>query len=46
MSEVVSATGLTKVYGKVRAVSDLNLSVEKGKYSASWAPMAQERLPP
>lgn len=31
MDEVISAIGLTKVYGKVRAVSYLNLSVEKGE---------------
>lgn len=31
MNEVISTTGLTKVYGRVRAVSDLNLSVKKGE---------------
>jgi ABC-2 type transport system ATP-binding protein len=31
MNEVVSTRGLTKVYGRVRAVSDLNLSVKKGE---------------
>jgi hypothetical protein len=31
MNEVISTTGLTKVYGRVLAVNDLNLSVKKGE---------------
>jgi|LFRM01.1.fsa_nt_gb ABC-type multidrug transport system ATPase subunit len=33
MAEVISAKNLTKTYGKVCAVDNLNLSVKKGKYS-------------
>ena len=37
MKEVISTTALTKIYGTLRAVDNLNLSIKEGEIFGFWA---------
>lgn len=44
--KIIEIEGMTKRYGKHRGVEDLNLSVERGRYSGSWGRTGRGNPPP
>jgi len=42
---IVQTLQLTKNYGKIAAVDNLNISIEEGKYLVYWDPMALAKQP-
>ena len=45
MTELLNCTGLSKAYGKKRALDRVDLHLEPGKIIGLWGPTAAERLP-
>lgn len=45
MTELLNCTGLSKAYGKKRALDHVDLTWSRERSSACWGPTAAERLP-